>query len=699
MTNKVVASVEELIAAVEVPYDISLECAGLNKGIDNYHCDVELSERFVLMTKELVEEQVKLIVAGRRLTPANTEKMGLYRDAYTDMMKVTLHRTKTDLKVEEITLLQFAVVKYVITVVREQLQKYASQLEETLGQQQYSGSRSLLTTQERMQWYRKHRDEFQYRINRLFLRQLQREENNQLKTLRNQVLGDSLPEAVNILFNPLHYGATPRDPLLLMEYYAYWPTGFSALNEVVETALGSTLPELSVEALKDDAKLSSAQTEAFDTLGGLFAVQTLLGPSEDQKETISESFSWLEQPGNIRWLFDEHLLQKHRDAAKDSGMRAGWNLKSDFKRLLKIAAQIEKEFERDHGYRDMVAGYQLRDLTQQDIEILDIPSACTLVAGRDERKMLAQIDESKEGAAVLIERLKKDKRELDARIKEAPQEPTLKILTDLLRYRLHLKFYRFAHRAFNRVKVITDPEQIQLARAGGNLYRLMDSAELKALADEQPEIAHHTILKADVRGSTTVTQELINRDLNPASYFSLNFFGPITERLSLYGAVKVFIEGDAVILGFYEYEGHPSEWYSVARACGMAKEMIDIVALRNTDSRKTGLPNLEIGIGICYAGERPLFLFDENRPIMISSAIGDADRMSSCSWKLRESFESGNFNVEVLKIDEGDSARGEKGQDHIRYNVNGVLLDDAAFTKLQSEISLTRIKVKLGDRS
>ena len=227
----------------------------------------------------------------------------------------------------------------------------------------------------------------------------------------------------------------------------------------------------------------------------------------------------------------------------------------------------------------------------------------------------------------------------------------------------------------------------------------MDSAELKALADEQPEIAHHTILKADVRGSTTVTQELINRDLNPASYFSLNFFGPITERLSLYGAVKVFIEGDAVILGFYEYEGHPSEWYSVARACGMAKEMIDIVALRNTDSRKTGLPTLEIGIGVCYAGERPLFLFDENRPIMISSAIGDADRMSSCSWKLRESFESGNFNVEVLEIDEGDSARGEKGQDYIRYNVNGALLDDAAFTKLQSEISLTRIKVKLGDRS
>lgn len=192
---------------------------------------------------------------------------------------------------------------------------------------------------------------------------------------------------------------------------------------------------------------------------------------------------------------------------------------------------------------------------------------------------------------------------------------------------------------------------------------------------------------------------MINRDLNPASYLSLRFFSPINERLSVYGAVKVFIEGDAVILGFYEYEGHPAEWYSVARACGMTKEMIDIVNLRNTDSRKTGLPTLEIGIGICYADERPLFLFDEDHPIMISSAIGDSDRMSSCSWKLRGSFESGNFNVEVLEMDEGDRQRGEKGQDYLRYNVNVILLDDAAFAKLQSEVSLTRIKIKLGEHS
>ena len=54
-------------------------------------------------------------------------------------------------------------------------------------------------------------------------------------------------------------------------------------------------------------------------------------------------------------------------------------------------------------------------------------------------------------------------------------------------------------------------------------------------------------MKADVRGSTTVTDELQNKGLNPASYFSTRFFNPINKILETYGAHKVFIEGDAII--------------------------------------------------------------------------------------------------------------------------------------------------------
>ena len=80
-----------------------------------------------------------------------------------------------------------------------------------------------------------------------------------------------------------------------------------------------------------------------------------------------------------------------------------------------------------------------------------------------------------------------------------------------------------------------------------------------------------------------------------------------------------------------------------------------------------------------------------SQPIMISSAIGDADRMSSCSWKLRAVITNPPFNVEVLNIDESDQSRGEKGQQQIRYNVNGILLENEAFDKLSNEIEMTRL--------
>lgn len=215
-------------------------------------------------------------------------------------MKVTFHRCKTDLKPGEIAFLQFAVVKFVITQVSEKLQKLVSNWKKHLTNNNYPGSRSLLATQQRQQWFRKHQAAFQYRVNRLMLRQLQREENNQLRPLRAQVMGNLLPEAINILFNPLLYAGSPQDPTVLLENYSAWPRDFCRLNKSIEDLLAEALPELKPSTLKTGAKLSSAETEAFEVLGGLFSAQTLLGPSEDQKDAVAETFSWMEHPGNVR---------------------------------------------------------------------------------------------------------------------------------------------------------------------------------------------------------------------------------------------------------------------------------------------------------------------------------------------------------------------------------------------------------------
>lgn len=711
----IVRSEADILALVSAPASIQMDSSVGSRGIDNYHIDVELSTAFVFNAKEVVESVAKQVVAGAKV--GRSDILDDLRNNYADLLRATLHRAKTDLTAPIINILQFAVIKFVLQETRTQMDKLSEQMEETLSQQKFAGSRGLLATQERFTQFRQNRDSFTYKINRAILKQLQREETSELRQLREQFLGNDIPELLNIMFNPMLSASNPLEDSLLHENYALWNRSeFPAGIEKLEAHLGDLFPALPLLPLKSKIDFGSAQSEIYDELGGLFSAQNLLGPSEDQKVLVSESFCWLDQPGNVRFVFDSTIHNRSLAVLKNQeGMKAQWAFKSDVKRLVRGALDARKMFADDTQFKEMIAGYTLRESwSLADAQFMDIRQASAYAAGNDSKKILAKIDLAKDGAASLIRKLDDLSRQVNQKFREESEEYFLKILTDISRFRLHIKYYRFAHRIFNRINIIQDPEKLQLAKAGGNLYQLVSVEEAKLIQPEESEIIHHTIIKADVRGSTTVTRELINQGLNPASYFSLRFFDPINQLLAKYGAAKVFIEGDAVILGIYEHNDAPDQWYSVSRACGVAKEILDIVNSKNSHSKQTGLPSLEIGIGICYSAERPLFLFDDKRAIMISPAIGIADRMSSCSWHLRDSFSDSAFNVEVLSVDGGsenadsddDSEQGngalpagEKGQKHVNYNVNGVLLDAPAFRKLMSEISLKKLRVKVAERS
>jgi hypothetical protein len=686
-----------LLAKISVPNDSFMDTGLLSRGIDNYHIDVRLSDSFVLYARELIEKIVKRVAAGKRPS-GGTEELDEFRISYREMMTASLHRTKSDLTAEQLQVLQFGVVKFLLKEVRRALSKLNDETEAAVAQQQFSGSRSLLATQQRLAWLRRHHDDFLFRANRAVFQQVQREENG-LRELRRQITPNDTDEILNVMFNPMLCADSPIDVGMLAECYALWPNGgkgFAAINLRLEDTLTLEVPELETRALKEDTKIEVP--EVFDTLHGLFSSQDILGPSEDQSTTLTETYSWLENPGNVRALLDPFVQEKELREFKDSlGIKGQWAHKGELKKLKKLTNDLRSKMYTDIEFREAVACYLLRgNWSASDQLLLDIRLACAYIAGNDSNKAIGRLDQSREGAVGLVKRLDDVAEQISKVIKEEGEEYFLRILSDLFRYRLHLKYFRFAHRALNRINVITEAQEIQLARAGGHLYELIDAAELKETSTTESEIVRHVILKADVRGSTTVTRELLKQALNPASYFSLRFFGPINERLEIYGAEKVFIEGDAVILGFYEHNDAPNHWYAVSRACGMAKEILDVVTSKNAHAAKTGLPGLEMGIGICFSEDKPLFLFDEDKPIMISSAIGDADRLSSCSWRLRDNYQ-GRFNVDILEMHASDDQHGEKGQRHLHYNLNGILLSTPGFRKLMAEIPLKKLKLKTGD--
>ena len=127
-----------------------------------------------------------------------------------------------------------------------------------------------------------------------------------------------------------------------------------------------------------------------------------------------------------------------------------------------------------------------------------------------------------------------------------------RFLMDFIRYHRDVRKLEALNAAMDQVNVITNPKVRELSAINNTLYEFLLPDEQKP-AEER--VLDHVVLKADLRDSSHVTRTLFERGLNPASYFSLNFYEPVNRLLPLFGAEKVFIEGDAVILALFERAG------------------------------------------------------------------------------------------------------------------------------------------------
>ena len=274
------------------------------------------------------------------------------------------------------------------------------------------------------------------------------------------------------------------------------------------------------------------------------------------------------------------------------------------------------------------------------------------------------------------------------------RERLLEFLRQLTRYHRDATHFRQVKKAMESIHLDLDDRALHLSRENRTLYDFLLGDEQGK--EEQPIIGH-VIVKADVRGSTDLTYRMRTQGLNPASFFSLNLFDPITEILFNYDATKEFLEGDALILSIFEQQETPEGWYSVGRACGLAVRMLQIVGQSNLKSRKHQLPILELGIGICYNPSAPAFLFDAGNRIMISPAINRADRLSGCNKSLRKLIERKKlpFNLYVFQT-ATEQEHGKTADDlYFRYNVNGIELNARGFEKLSEEISLVPLRISL----
>jgi predicted metal-dependent hydrolase len=265
-------------------------------------------------------------------------------------------------------------------------------------------------------------------------------------------------------------------------------------------------------------------------------------------------------------------------------------------------------------------------------------------------------------------------------------------LIDLSRFYRDVSKMRVLEHVLESINLLTNARLRELSEINGTLYEFLLPQEEKPA---EQRVNDHVVLKADIRDSTFLTRSMLERGLNPASFFSLNFFEPVNKLLPKYAAEKVFIEGDAVILALLENEGQRG--FAVARTCVMAREMLNIVRAYNAACTDGGLPPLEIGIGIAYQSSAPLYLMDGANRIMISEALNLSDRLSACHKRARRHLRDTNsfFNVFVFQTADEDAVAGAVEDFLLNYNVGGIHLPRAGFEKLRNEISLEEFEMDL----
>lgn len=489
--------------------------------------------------------------------------------------------------------------------------------------------------------------------------------------------------------NPiLHVENAVDDFLMIEEYVLFGHRLGDAINyETLITLINEFFSEMDDNTLSDDEPSegfeNEVDTENRETTG------------ESKQIADSQVDRLINQVENFDELFGYFETEKQYQALrKEKGPKEKIkNLKKRFKFQKRLLDYIYKKFNRSGLVDRITAVYEMQPLYLEYCPPLLPHDVLQFLVMRKERK--STINKLKRlkvntGKPVSLKPLQKKIKQIRNTNIQKKKMYLSQFLKGFSSYHRDYRNYSILRDAMDWVSLTTDKKAIKLSRANHTLYEFLLPHE--SVSREKPVI-NHVIIKTDVRGSTDITHQINERGLNPAFYFSQNFFDPITAILPEYGASKVFIEGDAIILSISEHEETPIGWYSVARACGLAIKILLITQRYNSKNKQAKLPKLEQGIGISYLNRPPAYLFDGDNRIMISPAINLADRLSGCTKTIRKIMPNSKrpFNLYVFKsaVEEEDSATID--DQFLRYNVNGIELNAAGFKKLSEEINLKAV--------
>jgi class 3 adenylate cyclase len=386
---------------------------------------------------------------------------------------------------------------------------------------------------------------------------------------------------------------------------------------------------------------------------------------------------YLNEPENAQRLFDP-LFSSETNRALRAQM------------LSRLLERLEQQEILYH----VLASYEIRSIVQDYSPPVHLQQLRKALVFKEEMKRVEHVLKQVPARKLSLRPIEDLSRKIRRYSREEMQSFVLRFAVDFLRLRRELRDAEHLTACMERINLVTTEQARELSRLNNRLYECTLQDEAKP---QQDQVVSHVIIKADVRGSTRMTQDLLSRGLSPASHFSLNLHEPVKKLLDRFNAKKVFIEGDAVILAIFENESNLAYARAMAKACILSRQILVVCNSYNDRAASNNLPALELGIGVAFQGSAPSYWTDGDSRIMISKALNLSDRLSGCAKLAKRLLgaQKTHFSIfQFLNTMEGASAE-ELDEFLVRFNMNGIELNEEGFQKLSEEISLDSIETKL----
>src|SRR6202158_5526459 len=599
-------------------YNVTLPMSSLAIGVDNIHHDVFLSPKFVQVTRDYLFELIRQNASNTYLTGVEfrsnkTADSSAFRKLLADLLRNSLTTAKHQKNIEIDLLFRLAILKFLTTELQNQFANVILDGKEYIRKrgEYFERSQQAHVIKARLSEMQSARRDVLRLIGQSLAQIMVDTEENAIAKGRRALFGEEFAPFYELLKNRIIFLDGNKDDFYFLEHYvllgnyARDPDRFEAMDALFqdllcESGLGERNDPESSEATQDHSAILQAAEACRADISNLEEQRETIRRRLDRGDSFLNKFLGAEDPANLKAsLADVEMRLQHQkikleefapqiDAAhqkldffnKDYRGRLGGYLnepenakrlfdpaegpEEDREQRARLLSKLLDRLEQHEMLYHVLASYEIRSIAPEFSPPVHLQQLRKALVSKEELKRVEQVLKQVPARQLSLKTIEELARKIRRYSRDEMQGVVLRFATDFLRLRRDLRDAEHLTTCMERIHLVTTEQARELSRINNRLYECVLQDEVK---HHQDQVVSHVIIKADVRGSTKMTQDLLARGLSPASHFSLNLHEPVKKLLDRYAAKKVFIEGDAIVLAIFETEPNRAYARAVAKAC------------------------------------------------------------------------------------------------------------------------------------